>query len=122
MNEAAKPVPITPNLDSRPMHPLPWREEKEGAFVKASNVMSVNNKNIATFWGDDERHPKNFELPTTAQREKHVAYAIHACNLFPTVQGELERIYAMEDMPEEALKAIEALMEEIYYEEVPPNA
>lgn len=107
------------NADSRPMQPLPWREEKQEGIVNASHITSANNKQVATFWGNDDRHPQNFEWCTTAQREKHVAYTIHCCNSFPHIQAELEKIYGMEDMPEEAVKAIEALMEKIYYEEVP---
>lgn len=111
---------VKPNLDSRHMQPLPWkRDEREPG--KCISLHSANNKAICSFWGGDERHPENFEWCTAAQMERHAAYAEHACNNYPLMQSELERIYGMEDMPEEAIKAIEALMEKTYYEEVPPH-
>lgn len=111
--------PTVPNRDSRKMQPLPYRVYHED---KCSSLISINNKQIAVFWGNTERHPKNFEWCTEEQRINHIAYASHAMNYLPLVQDELERIYSMEDMPEEAIKAIETLMKTIYYEGVPKYA
>ena len=60
--------------------------------------------------------------PPAAQMVAHAEYGQHVMNYFPIVQAELERIYGMEDMPEEAIKAIEKLMELTYFEGVPPYA
>lgn len=50
----------------------------------------------------------------------HAEYGMHAMNHFPAMQKAIEEIYSMEDMPEEAIKAIEELMEKTYREDVPP--
>lgn len=105
------PVPTTPHTDARHMQPLPWKSEEED---KSHSLMAYNGKFIATFYGNDERHPQNMQWCTQAQRKRHIAYTLHACNHFPLMQSELERIYNMEEMPEDAIKAIEALMEKVY--------
>lgn len=115
----ATPIPTVPNNDSRRMQPMPWRLE-EGENI--TELYSASNKHIASFWGNDERHPENLEWCTESQRQRHAAYVHHACKSFPRVQEALERIYGMEEMPEEAIKLIEAVMEECYLGEVPPNA
>lgn len=113
-----KAVPAVPNHDSRHMQSLPWSIVDEGEG-KAPTMRSAGKKAIASFWGGDTRHPQNFEWCTAAQAQRHAHYAAHACNAFPVIQREIERIYFMEEMPEDAIKAIEALMEKFYYEEVP---
>ena len=110
-----------PNNDSRRMQALPWTADarEEG---KCITLESANHKAICSFWGADTRYSENYEWCTNAQKENHAVYAQHALNYFPIVQAELERIYAMEEMPEEAIKAIEKLMELTYFEGVPPYA
>src|SRR5690349_11532131 len=83
-----KPVhnPI-PHTDSRTMQPLPWRPVAEDL---CDNWVSDNGKQIATFWGGDERDPQNMEWCTTAQRKNHIIYATHAVNHFPKLQKALE--------------------------------
>lgn len=103
------------------MHPLPWRiyiREEE----KCITLESPTRRAICSFWGSDTRYSKNYEWCTHAQMEAHARYGEHALNHFPMIQAEIERVYQMEDMPEEALKAIEALMEKTYFEGVPSYA
>ena len=119
-----KAVPEIPNRDSRRMQPLPW-EECYREPGKCLDIKSQHTgKQIMSFWGSDKRHPKNLEWCTEAQILAHGKYALHCCNRFPDVLREIERIYWMEDMPEKAVKAIEALMERVYLqpEEVPHYA
>jgi hypothetical protein len=103
--------------------PLPWRHDiaEEG---KCITLESASRKSICSFWGADTRYSENYEWCTSAQMKAHARYAEHALNWFPVIQAELERIYAMEEMPEEAIKAIEALMEKSYLTdmEMPPYA
>ncbi len=110
-----------PNNDSRRMHPLPWKIEPIEEF-KCITLQSSSRRQICSFWGGDVRYSDNHEWPTSAQMEAHAAYGQHALNYFPIIQKEIERIYGMEDMPEEAIKAIEKLMELTYFEGVPPYA
>lgn len=108
-----------PNKDARTMQPLPWKLEPHEQG-KCISVYSANKKFVCSFWGGDMRHPKNFEWCTGAQMIAHANYGAHAMNHFPAMQRAIEEIYNMEDMPEEAIKRIEALMEKTYYEEMPP--
>lgn len=117
----SQPVQTVHHTDSRTMQPLPWRVEKEGAFVKSFTMISTNNKQIATFWGSDERHPQNYEWCTHAQMEEHAKYTGHACNSFPLLQQTLEALYALPDLPAAAKEVIESVMEKTYYEKVPPH-
>lgn len=112
-----------PNNDSRRMQSLPWTadiRERERCIT----LEAANHKAICSFWGADTRYSENYEWCTSKQMEAHASYAEHVLNNFPLIQSEIERIYAMEDMPEEAIKAIEALMEKIYLNmmEMPPYA
>ena len=112
-----------PNIDSRRMQPLPWKIEPVEEF-KCITLQSSSRRNICSFWGADTRYSENYEWCTSKQMEAHASYAEHVLNNFPLIQSEIERIYAMEDMPEDAVKAIEALMEKIYLNmmEMPPYA
>lgn len=105
-----------PNRDSRVMHPLPWFRGGPQGSGDYYSLVSASNKFICTFWGGDERNPKNFQWPTEQQKERHASYAMHVINYFPLIQQTIEKIYLMEEMPEEAIKAIEYLMEKIYLE------
>lgn len=110
------------NRDSRRMHPLPWVQ----AYPEAGKCIDVRSertrKNILSFWGGDKRHPQNLEWCTSEQMRNHAAYTLHCVNLFPHILAEIERIYGMEEMPEEAIKAIESMMEYIHLppEKMPP--
>lgn len=121
-NKINNPLEQIPNIDSRRMQPLPWGLVPCGDGECISVESSASAKHICSFWGGDLRHPKDLSWPTGAQMDLHAKYALHACNAFPVIQRELERIYYMEDMPEEAVKAIEVLMGKFYYEGVPPYA
>lgn len=110
-------ITTVPNHDSRRMHPLPWQRNNED---KCTSLISASGKIVATFWGNDERMKDDYRWPTEAQRFAHVDYAEHACNAFPIIQAALEEIYSMEDMPEEAIKKIEAVMAEAYFDALPP--
>ena len=120
MTETFKEVP---NIDSRRMQPLPWKIEPIEEY-KCVTLRSASRKSICSFWGGDTRYSENQEWCTSKQMVAHATYAEHALNWFPVIQAELERIYAMEEMPEEAIKAIEALMEKSYLNdmEMPPYA
>ena len=105
-----------PNNDSREMQPLPWRVQAED---KCSKLVSASDKEVATFWGNDERVPKNYAWPTTAQRLRHVEYAAHACNHFPKMQQTLVTLYGMKQ-EEGASALIEKVLNEAFFEGVPP--
>lgn len=104
------------HTDARITQPLPWKLEQED---KCTNLMSVNDKHIATFWGNDERHPRNLEWCTESQRLKHAEFAVHACNYFGAAQNVIEWIYGMHGLPEEAIKGIEDLFSIAYFEGAP---
>ena len=112
------------NEDSRNMQALPWIVDprEDGKAVTLSSQHS--GKVICSFWGGDERDEKNYSWCTEAQMQRHAKYAEHVLNMFPHILGQIEEIYRMEDMPEEAIKAIEGMMEHIYLEpeEMPPYA
>lgn len=106
-----------PHTDSRTMQALPWRVYEDD---KCHNMVADNGKEIATFWGNDERDPQNMQWCTKAQRERHAKYVEHVCNSFPFLMVAIEAVYKCEEMPEDAIKIIEATMEKHYFEEVPP--
>lgn len=104
------------NSDARAMHMLPWRLQENDM---CTDLMSHSGKHILTFWGNDDRMKLNTNWCTEKQRKNHAAYVEHAVNNFPAMQKMIEEIYNMEDMPEEAIKAIESLMSKTYFEGVP---
>jgi hypothetical protein len=112
------------NRDSRRMQPLPWVL----CYHEPGKCIDVHSdhtrKHIMSFWGGDKRHPQNLEWCTAAQVAEHAKYTLHCVNLFPHILDTIDYIYRMEEMPEEAIKAIEAMMEHIYLskEEMPPYA
>lgn len=109
-----------PNRDSRTMQPLPWKlEHFDGT---ATDMLAHNGKAIASFWGGDERHPKNLQWPTRDQMLRHAKYAAHACNAFPKLIQALETLYEDSRTIPEVKTFIEAVMKENYTEEVPPYA
>lgn len=112
--EIFKPVPEVVNNDSRLFQPLPWHDVEE---EKYHDIIAYSDKIIAMVYGNDTRHPKNMQWCTEVQRRRHVKYILHACNSFPLILKIIEMIYNMEDMPEEAIKAIETMMDRIYLPE-----
>lgn len=110
---------MVPNTDSRAIMPLPYVVEDQNDGCTSVKSQSAG-KTILTLWGADERDSSNHHWCTKAQRLRQVEYCLHAINHFPAIQNALEAIYAMEDMPEEAIIAIELCMEKVYYANVPP--
>ncbi len=99
------------------MQPLPW---ELGEDEKCIHLIARTQRCIATIWGNDERHPKNLEWCTVEQRKNHAAYIEHACNAFPIMQDSMERLFSIPGMPPLALEEIKRLMEQCYFEGVPP--
>lgn len=109
------------HTDSRPMQPLPWKQEKP-ELNKCISFQSHNGKEICSFWGGNTRHPQDFQWCTAQQMQNHANYAEHALNNYPLLQKLLEDVYNTPGMPAEAINAIDEAMPKLYCQEVPPYA